>query len=394
MIEVKGKYNTAIIYSDNIDSGVIEQVQNVLNKKFSAGSKIRIMPDTHVGKGSVIGTTMTITDKVVPNLVGVDIGCGVDTAKLAEKEVNLVRLDKIIHDHIPAGFKIRRDAHPYIKEINLSELRIKKAVDIKRAILSLGSLGGGNHFIELNKDEEGNLYLVVHSGSRNLGKQTAEFYQKEANKYVNQKSHTLKTEIAGLKGENKIAEASEKEEELELYNVEKSLAFFEGQLFEDYIHDMEIVQRYALLNRKAIIEEIIEKMEFTAIDSFTTIHNYIDTETMILRKGAISAQKDERILIPLNMRDGSLICKGKGNPDWNYSAPHGAGRLMSRTEAKSTINLDTYKKSMEGIYTTTVGKSTIDEAPFAYKPKEEILDNITDTAELLHIIKPVYNFKA
>jgi len=356
----------------NIEQEAISQIINLLNQEFVQGSQIRIMPDTHAGAGCTIGTTMTITDKVVPNLVGLDIGCGMETVILRDTHVELQQLDKVIHEHIPAGFSIRRKPHMFMEEVNLNELRCSNQVNLNRAELSLGTLGGGNHFIELDKDDDGRLWLVVHSGSRNLGKQVAEYYQKAAAKNLEKKR----------------------------IKVDKNLAFAEGQLFDDYIHDMAITQRYAELNRKAIVREIVKQMKFKVEDSFTTIHNYIETspsqglDTRILRKGAISAKAGERVLIPINMRDGSLICIGRGNPDWNYSAPHGAGRRMSRSAAKGSITLSQFKESMEGIYSSTLNKSTIDEAPFAYKPMDEITANIADTAEIIQIIKPLYNFKA
>jgi len=372
MIELQGKYNTAKVFTDNIEQEAISQIINLLNQEFVQGSQIRIMPDTHAGAGCTIGTTMTITDKVVPNLVGLDIGCGMETVILRDTHVELQQLDKVIHEHIPAGFSIRRKPHMFMEEVNLNELRCSNQVNLNRAELSLGTLGGGNHFIELDKDDDGRLWLVVHSGSRNLGKQVAEYYQKAAAKNLEKKR----------------------------IKVDKNLAFAEGQLFDDYIHDMAITQRYAELNRKAIVREIVKQMKFKVEDSFTTIHNYIETspsqglDTRILRKGAISAKAGERVLIPINMRDGSLICIGRGNPDWSYSAPHGAGRRMSRSAAKGSITLSQFKESMEGIYSSTLNKSTIDEAPFAYKPMDEITANIADTAEIIQIIKPLYNFKA
>ena len=372
MIELQGKYNTAKVFTDNIEQEAISQIINLLNQEFVQGSQIRIMPDTHAGTGCTIGTTMTITDKVVPNLVGLDIGCGMETVILRDTHVELQQLDKVIHEHIPAGFSIRRKPHMFMEEVNLNELRCSNQVNLNRAELSLGTLGGGNHFIELDKDDDGRLWLVVHSGSRNLGKQVAEYYQKAAAKNLEKKR----------------------------IKVDKNLAFAEGQLFDDYIHDMAITQHYAELNRKAIVREIVKQMKFKVEDSFTTIHNYIETspsqglDTRILRKGAISAKAGERVLIPINMRDGSLICIGRGNPDWNYSAPHGAGRRMSRSAAKGSITLSQFKESMEGIYSSTLNKSTIDEAPFAYKPMDEITANIADTAEIIQIIKPLYNFKA
>jgi RNA-splicing ligase RtcB len=360
MLELKGKYSTAKIFTDNAEPSAIQQIEHLLDQEFVAGSKIRIMPDVHAGMGCTIGTTMTITDKVVPNLVGVDIGCGMETVILKDKNIQLPQLDKAIHAHIPAGFATRTTPHHFNDEIDLAALRCAKHVDINRARLSIGTLGGGNHFIELGADAGGQLYLVVHSGSRNLGKQVCEHYQKTA--------------------------AEKKKDRI--------LAFLEGKPLQDYLHDMAIVQRYADLNRKAIVREVEKRVKLKVAEQFTTVHNYIDLDSMILRKGAISARKGERVLIPMNMRDGSLICIGKGNADWNFSAPHGAGRLMSRTEAKKTFTVNQFKKEMKDVYSSTVNDSTLDEAPFAYKPMDEILANIGGTAEILKIIKPVYNFKS
>ncbi len=368
MIKISGKYNTAIIFTDNVDRGAIDQITDLCNEEFVKDSIIRIMPDVHTGIGCTIGTTMTISDKVVPNLVGVDIGCGMETVKLKDKNIDLKDLDRIIHDHIPAGFKIRNKPHRYIEYIDFDNLACKKHIDLNRAKLSIGTLGGGNHFIEVKRDEEGALYLVVHSGSRHLGKQAAEYYQDLGYR-----------ELVKKHGSDK---------------VKKNLAYLEGESFINYLNDMKIIQKYAEYNRKAIIDEIMDRMGLEAEEEFTTIHNYIDLDAMILRKGAISAKKGERVLIPINMRDGSLICIGKGNKDWNYSAPHGAGRIMSRRQAKKAISLEEFQKSMKGIYTTTVSKHTLDEAAFAYKPMDEIINNIKDTVDIIHIIRPIYNFKA
>lgn len=394
MIELKGKYNTAKVFTDNAEQEAISQIINLLNQEFVSGSKIRIMPDTHAGAGCTIGTTMTITDKIVPNLVGVDIGCGMETIMLKDSHVELQKLDKVIHANIPAGFNVRSEVHRYMGYINLKELRCVKHVNIERAELSMGTLGGGNHFIELGKDEYGCLYLVIHSGSRYLGKQVAEYYQNAAVRSLKDQSKQINELIAELKKQNRETEIQDELKKLGVRKVDKALAFVEGSLFSDYLHDMTIVQHYAEVNRRAIAEEITKHMNFMVEDSFTTTHNYIDLESMILRKGAISAKAGERILIPINMRDGSLICIGKGNPDWNYSAPHGAGRLMSRSAAKSSITLTEFEKSMEGIFSSTINKSTIDESPMPYKPVDEIINNIGDTAEIIHTIKPLYNFKA
>ncbi|NLJ91176.1 MAG: RtcB family protein [Clostridiales bacterium] len=365
MILIEGKFNTAKVFTDVIEDGAIEQIRDLCDQEFTKGSKIRIMPDVHEGAGCTIGTTMTISDKVVPNLVGVDIGCGMEVIQIGNPTIDLNKLDRLIYARIPSGFSIRKKPHRYNDEINLLDLRCYKKADLSldRAILSLGTLGGGNHFIEANTDEQGNIYIVVHSGSRNLGLQVAQYYQKKAYESID-------------------------------IDIPRDLAYLSGELMEDYIHDMKIIQRFAVLNRKAIMDEIINGLKLEVVEDFTTIHNYIDTDKMILRKGAVSALKDEKFLLPMNMRDGSLICLGKGNPDWNYSAPHGAGRLMSRNVARAKLSLDDFKKEMEGIYTTSVNKKTLDEAPMAYKDMDDIVRHIGDTAKVIKVIKPIYNFKA
>lgn len=382
MMEIKGKYNTAVVFTDKIESSAAQQIETLCDQEFIEGSQIRVMPDVHSGAGCTIGTTMTVKDKVVPNLVGVDIGCGMEVVKLGNSHLDLGRLDSLIHARIPSGFNIRSKEHSFIEQIDLLNLRCKDKVDLKRARRSIGTLGGGNHFIEVNQGNDGSLYLVVHSGSRNLGHQVASYYQRQAVKVLKDKG---KEKDKGRKA------TGEKTDSLW---VPKSLAFLSGSLYEDYLHDMKLIQHFALLNRKAIVEEIIGRMKLDVVEKFTTIHNYIDTDSMILRKGAVSAEKGEKLLIPINMRDGSLICVGKGNPEWNYSAPHGAGRIMSRTQAKNTFTLSEFKKTMEGIYTTTANKGTLDECPLAYKPMEEIIRNVGDTVEIVEQIVPLYNFKA
>lgn len=372
MIELKGKYSEAKIFTDVVDEASVAQVLLLLNQEFTAGSRIRMMPDIHAGAGCTVGTTMTISDKIVPNLVGVDIGCGMETIRIKEKNIELQKLDKLIYEKIPSGFNIREKAHRYFKEINLEELYCYKYIDVARAEKSMGTLGGGNHFIEADRDDDGNIYIVVHSGSRHLGLETANYYQEQGYRELNGKS---------LKNTKRTA-------------IPKSLAYVSGELFERYIHDMKIIQEYARLNRQAMIDEIIKGMKFHVVEQFTTIHNYIDTDGMVLRKGAVSAKAGEKLLIPINMRDGSLICVGRGNDDWNQSAPHGAGRLMSRAAAKESFTVSEFKKQMNGIYTTSVNNSTLDECPMAYKSIDDITDNIGDTAEIIKIIKPIYNFKA
>lgn len=365
MQELKGKYNSAKVFTDNIDPEAVNQIIELCNQEFVKGSKIRIMPDVHSGAGCVIGTTMTITNKAVPNLVGVDIGCGMYTIKLGKIKLVLEKLNRVINEQIPSGFDIRSRRHELAKQIDLNKLRCRDGVDLDRGYLSIGTLGGGNHFIEVNQDSAGSLYLVIHSGSRHIGLQVAEYYQ----------------DLAYQKLKNKIS-------------IPKALAYLEGNDFRDYLHDIEIMQEYARLNRQAMAEVILKTMNLQPEYTFTTIHNYIDTKNMILRKGAISAQKGEMVLIPVNMRDGSIIAVGKGNPDWNYSAPHGAGRLLSRRQALAQLSMADFRESMQGIYSTSISKSTLDEAPMAYKPMDEILDNIRDTVTVVDIIKPVYNFKA
>lgn len=370
MIELKGKYNEAKIFTDVVDEASISQVMLLLNQEFVVGSRIRLMPDIHAGAGCTIGTTMTIKDKIVPNLVGVDIGCGMEVIKVKEKHMELQKLDKLIYEKIPSGFSIREKAHRYIDDINLEELYCYPRIDVRRAEKSLGTLGGGNHFIEADKDEEGNLYVVVHSGSRHLGLEVANYYQEEGYKSVNGSTEQKRT------------------------NIPRQLAYVSGDLFRQYIHDMKIIQAYAMLNRQAMMDEIVKGMKLHVEEQFTTIHNYIDTDAMILRKGAVSARDGEKLLIPINMRDGSLVCTGKGNDDWNQSAPHGAGRLMSRSAAKENFTVSEFKKQMSGIYTTSVSKDTLDECPMAYKGMDDIVNNIGDTVRIDRVIKPVYNFKA
>lgn len=365
MFTIEGKYNTAKVYTDSIESSAEGQIKKLLDQSFAENSKIRIMPDVHAGAGCTIGTTMTISDKVVPNLVGVDIGCGMETIALKNTRAELPKLDSFIHENIPAGMTVRTDVHKYICETHLEKLRCKKNINIQRGELSLGTLGGGNHFIEIDKDDEGKLYLTVHSGSRNIGLQVAQFYQDAAFKAL----------------------GSQEE-------IPYELAYCEGSLLDDYLHDMEIMQEFADWNRRAIADTILKGCKLKEDSRFTTIHNYIDTEHGILRKGAVSAQKGETLLIPINMRDGALICEGLGNEDWNYSAPHGAGRLMSRKEVKDTFTVNAYKKEMTGIYSSTINEETLDECPMAYKSTEDILSHISPAAKVIKQIKPIYNFKA
>lgn len=400
MLELRGKYNTCKVFTDNVDNATIGQLIALMNQSSVAGSQIRIMPDTHAGKGCVIGTTMTIGNKVIPNLVGVDIGCGMAVAELKETRIDLPKLDSVIRKKVPSGFSIRDKAHKFLRNVDLEELYCYKNINVDRAEKSLGTLGGGNHFIEIDISESGQLYLVVHTGSRNLGKQVAEYYQDLAWKSLKNgnKRELIKAKIDELKAAGRQSEIEAEIAKIQstIESVPKELAYCEGELFDKYIHDMKITQEYAYWNREAILDTIVDEMHLHVVEQWQTIHNYIDTENMILRKGSVSAQAGEKLIIPMNMRDGSLICIGKGNPDWNFSAPHGAGRLMSRSEAKQSISMSEFKKTMSdaGIYSTSVNKSTIDESPMAYKPMQEIIDNIGDTVEIVNIIKPIYNFKA
>lgn len=550
MFELNGKYNSCKVFTDNCDNETISQLTALLNQESVKGSRIRIMPDTHAGKGSVIGTTMTLTDKVIPNIVGVDIGCftgdtevwcsagyykpikdlvdngrfmtdsydfevkgfvicgavakktrenaplvrvnyggysvrctpdhqflvstnssvyydsdetelkwieakdlkegmrlvaedarvivksveeltetedvycltvedthnftikggiivhncGMTAVKLKEKRIDLPKLDSVIRKYVPSGYEVHDE--PICEDSPISGLRCAKYVNLDRAMKSLGTLGGGNHFIEVDKDIDDNLWLVVHTGSRHLGIEVCDYYQNMGYKRLSEKASggSLKEKsdelIKKLKSEGRDKEISKSLDKLRAeykasnISIPQALAYVEGQDFDDYLHDMDLVQQHAVINRMTIVRQIIKNMKFHVVDEFTTIHNYIDVENMILRKGSVSAQLGEKLIIPMNMRDGSLICIGKGNPDWNYSAPHGAGRLMSRSQAKESISMSDFKKSMEGIYSTSVSRSTIDESPMVYKPMQEIIDNVKDTVDIVDIIKPIYNFKA
>lgn len=391
-----GKYTYAKIFTDVVDEKAIEQVRLLLDQEFVLGSSIRMMPDIHAGAGCTIGTTMTIIDKVCPNLVGVDIGCGMHVTKLDVKEIDFEKLDNVIREYIPSGFNVRPSTYPYINNTRLDELHCRDSVDIDRARLSLGSLGGGNHFIEIDKDEEtGDLYLIIHSGSRHLGVEVANYYQEWG--YDSIKGNfeaTRRNLIDTLRSEGREHDIPKELEKLGKFDIPKDLCYVGGLLHHSYLHDMEIVQEYAKWNRITMTDIIREHMGWGSEEDFHTIHNYIDTDSMILRKGAVSAYKGEKLLIPINMRDGSLICVGKGNPDWNYSAPHGAGRLFGRMQAKNKFTVEEFKESMKGIYTTSVNSDTLDECPMAYKSMNDIVNNITDTVDILKVIKPVYNFKA
>jgi RNA-splicing ligase RtcB len=404
MIILNGKYNSAKVFTDNIDRETISQIINLCNQDFTEGCTIRIMPDCHAGKGCVIGFTADLGDKIVPNLIGVDIGCGMLTVELGKINIDLETLDNIIHQYIPSG----KNTHEgrMVRFPKLMELYCYRELkDTKRIERSIGTLGGGNHFIELGKDESGNIYLIIHSGSRNLGKQVAEYYQGIAielrsgrEDYYRERDRIIKEyKEQGRRREiQHVLEKLNRRYKTTQLDYPKELCFLTGEWREKYLHDMKICQEYALLNREIMAKIILEKLfgRSCDFDFFHTTHNHISFKDNIIRKGSISAHKGERVLIPINMRDGSILGIGKGNPDWNWSAPHGAGRLMSRTKAKENITMEEYEKSMEGIYTTSVNTSTIDEAPMSYKPMEEILNNIRDTVDIVSIIKPIYNFKA
>ena len=395
MLEIQGKYNYAKVYTDKVEETAMAQILELCDQEFTKGTKIRIMPDTHAGAGCTIGTTMTITDKIVPNLVGVDIGCGMEVAVIDKNkaEVNFDQLDEVIRKHIPSGFSTRESSqfHPYSKRVDFRN--VVAPFNLKRAKSSVGTLGGGNHFVELNEMDD-KIVLVIHSGSRNLGKQIAEHYQNLAYNELLSLHQERQGLIDELKAAGRESEIEETLKALKRPYVKKDLAYLQGKSFEHYMNDMKIAQHYALLNRKAMVEEITSRMRWNISESFTTIHNYIDMEQMILRKGAISARKDEKVIIPMNMRDGSIIAIGKGNKDWNESAPHGAGRLMSRTKAKELVSLEQFKDVMKDVWTTSVNESTLDESPMAYKPMEDIVKHTDDTIEIVQVIKPLYNFKA
>ena len=363
VITISDQYNNAHVYVDHLDSGSEGLLKALCASPISAGSKIRIMPDVHPGKGCAVGTTMTVTDKAAPGLVGVDIGCGMEVFRVSGKRLELQKLDKLVHEKIPSGRKIRTTPHRFADQVDLDTLRCVRHVQQEKAQCSIGTLGGGNHFIEVDRGEDGAHWLVIHSGSRHLGLEVASWYQNEAYRQCPE-------------------------------GTPYELAWASGELLEDYLHDMAITQRFAALNRQAIADEIIRGMKLDVVETFGTIHNYIDLEHMILRKGAVSAQVGEKLIIPMNMRDGCLLCVGKGNEGWNFSAPHGAGRLMNRAEVKQAFTLSQYKKEMQGIYTTSVSRETLDESPMAYKPMDVILSQIEPTVEVLERLKPIYNFKA
>lgn len=398
MFEIKGKMNTAICYAKVVEDEAIEQIRRMCDYEFTEGSRIRIMPDVHAGKGCTIGTTMTVTDKAVPNIVGVDIGCGMYTVNLGKGDIDFEKLDEAAH-FVPSGMNVWEGRQ---ERFDLTELRCYRSLkDTKRLERSLGTLGGGNHFIEVDRAADGTNYLVIHSGSRNLGKQVAEIYQQLAIDLNKGKETYFKERDAIIREYKAAGRRKEIQTALEAISWKKreatmpeDLCFLYGSYLEDYLADVEICQTFAKRNREKIAEVLLERTDMSGTDSFHTIHNYIDTEEMILRKGAIAAHEGEKVLIPINMRDGSVLAVGKGNPEWNYSAPHGAGRIMSRKKAMANLNLDDYKHEMEGIYTTSVNEATLDEAPMAYKSLEDIIDVIKESVIVIDVMKPIYNFKA
>ena len=398
MMEIKGKMNTAICFARIIENEAVEQIRRMCDYEFTAGSRIRIMPDVHAGMGCTIGTTMTVKDKAVPNIVGVDIGCGMYTVSLGKAKINMEQMDAAAH-FIPSGMNVWDSRK---ERFDLTDLRCYRGlIDSRRLERSLGTLGGGNHFIEIDQATDGTKYLIIHSGSRNLGKQVAQFYQhlaidlsKGKEEYFARRDALIaEYKAAGRRTEIQAALQTLRWEEKEAA-IPEDLCFVYGNYLEDYLHDVEICQRFARRNREVMAEIILQQIGLEAADAFHTIHNYIDTSEMILRKGAIAAHKGERVLIPINMRDGSVLAIGKGNPEWNYSAPHGAGRIMSRSTAKEQLDLEEYRREMAGVYTTSVNEATLDEAPMAYKSLADIIDVIKDSVDIIEVLKPIYNFKA
>lgn len=398
MEEIAGKANTAVSYAKTMEEAARAQIARLCDQEFTRGSKIRIMPDVHAGKGCTIGTTMTVTDKAVPNLVGVDIGCGMYTVRLTDRAVDFGKIDEAAH-YIPSGMNVWDMPKEHFDLNRLHCFRRLKNLPWVEA--SVGTLGGGNHFIEIDRAKDGTYYLVIHTGSRNLGKQVAEIYQAEAVKlhdgtaYFKAQREKIIREYKAAGREKELQTALKKlAAEKRTSELPEDLCYVYGEALEKYLHDVELCQEFARQNRESIAKVLLEHAGLTGAEAFHTIHNYIDIDEMILRKGAIAAHKGEKVLIPINMRDGSVLAVGKGNPDWNYSAPHGAGRIMSRMQAKERLSLDEYKKEMAGVYTTSIGADTLDEAPMAYKSLSDILDVIGDTAEIIDVMKPVYNFKA
>ena len=400
MFEIKGTFATAKCFATNIEEEAIAQIRAMCNQPFTKGANVAIMPDAHAGAGCTIGTTMTVTDAAVPNIVGVDIGCGMYTVDVGKRPIDLPAFDDACNA-IPSGMNVWEGRR---QRFELEELRcFRDLKDTKRIERSIGTLGGGNHFIELDRADDGTQYLVIHSGSRNLGKQVAELYQALAVELHSGKEeyfHERETLITEYKAAGRRTEIQGALKKLQARykgqapDAPKELCWLYGSFLDDYLHDVAICQRFARLNREAMAAEILQARGLEAHDAFHTVHNYIDTDEMILRKGAIAAHEGEKVLIPINMRDGSVLAIGKGNPDWNFSAPHGAGCIMSRSAAKEQLDLDEYRREMEGIYTTSVNEATLDEAPMAYKSLADIIDVIGESVDIIEVLKPIYNFKA
>ena len=398
MFEIKGKVNSAICYAKVVEQEAIDQIARMCDYDFTAGSRIRIMPDVHAGKGCTIGTTMTVHDKVVPNIVGVDIGCGMYTVNLGKQEIDFARLDEAAH-YVPSGMNVWESRQA---RFDLERLRCYRSLkDARRLERSLGTLGGGNHFIEVDQAADGTKYLVIHSGSRNLGKQVAEIYQtlavdlnKGKETYFEERDKIIREYKAAGRRKEIQAALEEISWNARETTMPEDLCYLYGKYLEDYLYDVEICQEFARRNREKIAEVLLERTGLQGSDGFHTIHNYIDTQEMILRKGAIAAHAGEKVLIPINMKDGSVLAVGKGNPEWNYSAPHGAGRLMSRRTAKEQLNMEQYRELMTGVYTTSVCEETLDEAPMAYKSLDDIIDVIRESVDVMDVLKPIYNFKA
>ena len=363
---LEGAYTEALIFTDNIEEYALAQIQQLCDYDVFQNCKIRVMPDVHPGKVGPIGFTSTIGDKILPNIVGIDIGCGITMARLKQSKVEFQKLDRVIRENIPAGSRIRKNPHRFAEQLKLEELKCFRSIQMERVKAGLGTLGSGNHFIELDKDENGNLYVVIHTGSRHLGKEVTDFYLSQGQAYLMEKK----------------------------FHIPYELTYLEGNLMEDYLHDMQIVQEYAACNRQAILDELVKGMKWKIIEECSSVHNYVDKKDRILRKGAVSAHKGETVLIPINMRDGLLIGKGIGNREWNYSAPHGSGRILRRDQVKEHYTVSAYKKEMKGIYSSCISKETLEEGPFAYRGIQEILEAVTDTVAVQQILKPIYNYKS
>ena len=392
-IEIKGKVNTAVCYAKIVEEEAIEQIRRMCDYPMTEGSKIRIMPDVHAGKGCTIGTTMTIIDKAVPNVVGVDIGCGMYTVNLGKGDIDFARVDEAAH-YIPSGMNVWEGRQEHFDLTELACYRELK--DTKRLERSLGTLGGGNHFIEIDEAGDGTKYLVIHSGSRHLGQQVATNLARGYGDYLEKRDEIIR--VYKEQGRRNEIQEALKKLHWQVYESEtavpEDLCYLWGKYLEDYLHDVEICQAFARRSREKMAEILMERTGMTGGEAFHTIHNYIDTDEMILRKGAIAAHDGEKVLIPINMRDGSVLAVGKGNPEWNFSAPHGAGRLMSRKKAKTDLSMDEYRETMKGVFTTSINENTLDEAPMAYKRLEDIIDVIRESVDVIDVMKPVYNFKA